>query len=126
MQQGDLYSKPAEYTIDSSSLMAMFNDEPGTSKKVIPGLWERVSQLIGEGIIISHAEVLVEIKKDGKKGEELFNWANANKHVFKAHDEHPEGAVIKGMSSRYRAFVNNYGKPSDAYADPWLIAQANA
>jgi len=124
MQQADLYSKPAQFTIDSSSLMAMFNDEPGTSKLVIPGLWERISQMIADGTIISHSEVLAEIKKDGKKGEELFNWANSNKHVFKPHDEFAEGAVIRTMSANYREFVNNYGKSSDAYADPWLIAQA--
>jgi hypothetical protein len=124
MQQADLYSKPPEYTIDSSSLMAMFNDEPWTSKKTTPGLWERVSELIRMGIIISHLEVLAEIKKDGKKGEELFNWANSNKAVFKMHDDSNEGNVIRAMSTKYRTFVNNFGKASDAYADPWLIAQA--
>jgi hypothetical protein len=28
------------------------------------------------------------------------------------------------MSTKYKEFVNNYGKPNSAYADPWLIAQA--
>jgi hypothetical protein len=124
MQQDNLFSKPAKYTIDSCSLMAMFNDEPWTSKKTTPGLWERVCALIGEGIIISHAEVLAEIKKEGTKGEDLFNWANANTHVFKPHDVSAEGAVIRAMSTKYKRFVNNYGKPNSAYADPWLIAQA--
>jgi hypothetical protein len=124
MQQDDLFSKPAEYTIDSCSLMAMFNDEPWTSKKTTPGLWERVCALISEGVIISHAEVLAEIKKDGAKGEELFNWANANAHIFKPHDARAEGAIIHAMSTKYKDFVNNYGKPNNVHADPWLIAQA--
>lgn len=123
MEQTKLFSKVAEYTIDSCSLMAMFNDEPWTSKKVTAGLWERISRLISEGVIISHAEVLAEIKKDGAKGEELFSWANANVKVFKPHDEE-EGRIIATMSGRYGRFVNNYGKPIDTYADPWLIAQA--
>lgn len=123
MEQAGLFTKPAEFTIDSSALMAMFNDEPWTSKSITAGLWERIADLINEGIIISHAEVLAEIKKDGGKGEELFTWANSNVEIFKPHDEE-EGKIIGTMSGKYGEFVNNYGKPSDAYADPWLIAQA--
>lgn len=123
MEQPGLFTKSAEYTIDSSALMAMFNDEPWTSKKVNAGLWERIADLINEGVIISHAEVLAEIKKDGVKGEELFNWAHSNVAIFKPHDEE-EGKIIGTMSGHYGEFVNNYGKPSDAHADPWLIAQA--
>jgi len=126
MQQDNLFSKPAEYTIDSCSLMAMFNDEPWTSKKTTPGLWERISALIADGVIISHAEVLAEIKKDGQKGEELFNWANVNVHIFKAHAIEIEGPIIRSMSAKYNTFVTNYGKTADAYADPWLIAQAKS
>jgi hypothetical protein len=50
--------------------MAPFNDEPWTSKKTTPGLWERIAALIEDGTIVSHAQVLAEIKKDGTKGEE--------------------------------------------------------
>jgi len=69
MEQSSLFSKAAVYTIDSCSLMAMFNDEPWTSKSITPGLWERVAGLIAEGIIISHMEVLAEIKTDGNRRE---------------------------------------------------------
>jgi hypothetical protein len=124
MQQDDLFSEPPIYTIDSCALMAMFNDELWTSKRTTPGLWNRVATLIADGTIISHAEVLAEIKTDGIKGEELFTWANAHKAVFKAHDTHSEGDLIRSMSAKYRDFVNNYGKARDVYADPWLIAQA--
>src|ERR1039458_10050761 len=115
MQQDNLFAKPAEYTIDSCSLMAMFNDESWTSKKTTPGLWERIAGLIADGVIVSHAEVLGEIKKDGKKGEELFNWANANTRVFKAHEIDTEGAIIRSMSMKYSHFVANYGKATDVY-----------
>lgn len=120
--QDSLFLKPAEYTIDSSSLMEIFNDTPWTSKKEIPGLWERLLDLIETGIVISHAEVLAEIKKDGENGEELYGWAQEHKDIFKPHDEYNEGAVIRSMSQRYKAFVNQ--KIGDAHADPWLIAQA--
>jgi hypothetical protein len=55
MPQDDLFSKPPEYTIDSCALMAIFNDESWTSKKITPGLWERISVLMGAGVIIYHA-----------------------------------------------------------------------
>jgi hypothetical protein len=118
----DLFSKPAEYTIDSSSLMAIFGDEPWTSKKITTGLWRNVSALIEQGIIISHEEVLLEIKKDEDKGEELFTWAHAHNQVFRPHDERGEGAVIRLMSTEFKDFVNR--KLDHVYADPWLIAQA--
>src|SRR3989344_4465293 len=118
----DLFSKPATYTIDSSSLMAMFDDSPWTSQKVTPGLWARVSELIGSGVIISHAEVLLEIKKDGEKGEELYSWAQNNKHIFKDYNEHAEGKIIRSMSTRFKGFVN--AKINHVHADPWLVAQA--
>lgn len=119
---GDLFSKPAEYTIDSSSLMDIFSDTPWVSKKNNPGLWQKITELIDQGIIISHVEVLAEIKKDGVKGEELYGWAHAHDHIFKPHDELNEGKIIRSMSGKYKAFVND--KISNIHADPWLIAQA--
>ena len=122
----DLFSKDAEYTIDSCSLMAIFNDTPWISKKINPGLWERVRELITDGTIMSHTAVLAEIKKDGTKGQELYDWAHANEHVFKDYELIIEGDIIKTMSAKYKNFVNNGGKPSAEYADPWLIAQAKS
>jgi len=120
--QGDLFKKPPEYVIDSCSLMDIFNDTPWVSKEVNPGLWQAVSEMIENGIIISHAEVFAEIKTDGKKGTELFDWAQENSDVFKPHNILKEGEVIRSMTSKYKAFVNN--KVGSVHADPWIIAQA--
>jgi Domain of unknown function (DUF4411) len=122
--QNDLFSKPAQYTIDSSSLMAMFGDESILSKNSTPGLWDRVLEFIKQGIIISHIEVLYEIKKDGKNGEELYDWAYANDSVFQDYDWEREGKIIRSMSPKYSAFVN--AKVNNIHADPWLIAQAKS
>ena len=119
---GDLFSKPAEYTIDSSCLVAMFDDSPWTSKQINAGLWVRVLELINKGIIISHVEVLLEIKKDGRKGEELYNWVQSNKEIFRDYNEDAEGKIIRSMSEKYKAFVN--AKLVHEHADPWLVAQA--
>jgi hypothetical protein len=121
--EASLFDTPPRYTIDSSSLMDIFG--PATtmiSKQVTPGLWERLEQLILTGLVISHVEVLYEIKKDGLRGEELYEWANSHSTIFKEYSWESEGAVIKSMSPRYSAFVNQ--KVGDIYADPWLVAQA--
>lgn len=120
----DLFSKPALYTIDSSSLIAIFGDESMLSKKYIPGLWDRILDLINQGVIISHVEVFHELKKDGTKGEELFEWARANEAVFRDYKWEAEGRIIKTMSPKYNGFVN--AKISSIHADPWLVAQAKS
>jgi len=120
--QADLWTKPALYTIDSCCLMAIFSDTPWQSKDHNLGLWSKVEGLLLDGTIISHAEVLSEIKKDGENGEELYNWAHTHSHIFKPHDIVDEGKVIRSMSPKYADFVN--GKIDSCHADPWLIAQA--
>lgn len=118
----NLFSKRPEYTIDSSSLMAIFNDEEWPSKKITPGLWERVLELIEQGVIISHIEVLKEIKTDGEKGVELYDWAQEHKDIFLDYNIQEEGKIIKSMSAKYSGFVN--AKVGSVHADPWLVAQA--
>ncbi|MFA5029622.1 MAG: DUF4411 family protein [Patescibacteria group bacterium] len=118
----DLFSKPAEYTIDSSSLMDIFNGTGWSSKEVTPGLWANVLDLIKQGIIISHVEVLLEIKTDGKKGIELYDWAQKNKSIFQDYNLIAEGKILRTMSPKFSSFVN--AKIGSVHADPWLIAQA--
>lgn len=120
---GDLFSKPAEYTIDSCALMDIFNDDPSwPSKKVTPGLWGKILEMITNGLIISHIEVFKEIKTDGKKGLELYDWAQKNKQIFQDYHFESEGKILRSMSLKYKNFVN--AKISNIHADPWLIAQA--
>lgn len=118
----NLFTKPPRYTIDTSSLIEIFGTEKMVSKRYTPGLWEGILDLIAQGVIVSHIEVLNEIKKDGNKGEELYDWAHANKHIFRDYDWINEGRVIRSMSPKYESFVN--GKTSHVHADPWLVAQA--
>jgi len=120
--EGDLFSKPPQYTIDSSSLMDIFSDEKMVSKSITPGLWTNIQELIGQGIIISHIEVLREIKKEGQRGEELYDWAQAYEEIFKDYNWEAEGRIIRAMSPKYGAFVN--AKVNHVHADPWLVAQA--
>jgi len=120
--EDNLFSEPPQYTIDSSSLMDIFGDEKMVSKNVTPGLWENIIILINNGIIISHIEVLQEIKKDSTKGEELYSWAHKTRNFFKDYNWTAEGRVIRAMSTKYANFVN--AKTNHIHADPWLVAQA--
>lgn len=94
------------------------------SKNITPGLWKNVEAQIDQGVIISHIEVLREIKSDGAKGEELYEWAHAHENMFKDYEWDAEGRIIRLMSPRYGTFVND--KVSNVHADPWLVAQAKS
>lgn len=118
----DLFSKPPKYTIDTSSLIDIFEDQSWASKRFAPGLWEGMLELIRDGVLISHAEVLDEIQCQGEKGVELYDWAHGNKAIFTEHDWEREGPMIRSMHPKYSAFVDN--KIGSVHADPWLVAQA--
>lgn len=118
----DLFSKPPKYTIDTSALIEIFDGAGLAAKKYTPGLWDKILVLINDGTIISHIEVLQEIRKDKSRGEELYDWAQANKFIFKDYDVVNEGPIIRSMSAKYKAFVN--AKIKSVHADPWLIGQA--
>ena len=120
----DLFSAPPRYTIDTCSLIDMFSDEKMVSRNITPGLWKNVEAQIEQGVMISHIEVLYEIKRDGKRGEELYEWAHAHENMFKDYEWNAEGRIIRAMSPKYAAFVNQ--KVSNVHADPWLVAQAKS
>src|ERR1700680_1558574 len=116
----DLFSQPPEYTIDTSSLIEVFNGDSMLAKAHTPGLWNRLLEMIADGRIISPIEVFVEIKAGDK--DELYDWAQANAGIFRDYSLPDEGNVIRTMSPRYSPFVN--AKIGRAPADPWLVAQA--
>lgn len=120
--EGDLFSKPARYTIDTSSLIDIFGTEKMVSREFVPGLWKKISEWLEDGSMISHVEVLKEIRKDGRRGDALYEWAQAHSDVFKDYDWTREGRVIRGMSPMYEKFVD--AKIGAHHADPWLVAQA--
>lgn len=114
----DLFTKPPEYTIDSSSLIELFNGDSPLAKAYTPGLWNRVLEMIEDGTMISHVQVFQEIKE----GDELYEWVRDHAVIFKDYMLPDEGDVIREMSHDYKAFVN--AKVDSTHADPWLIAQA--
>lgn len=120
--EGDLFSQVPQYTIDTSALIDIFGSEKMVSRIVTPGLWERLEVLINNGTVISHIEVLKEIRGEEVKGHDLFDWAQSHRTSFREYDWSAEGAVIRAMSKDFGPFVD--AKEGAVHADPWLIAQA--
>ncbi|HYV19474.1 MAG TPA: DUF4411 family protein [Verrucomicrobiae bacterium] len=110
------------YTIDADALMVMFDPDEALFRGHV-GLWGRSESEIEVGRVVSHVEVLNEIRKDSRKGQDLYEWAHGHKHIFKDYDWECEARVIKMMSPKLRGFVDG-GKIKPTNADPWLIAQA--
>lgn len=110
-----------KYTIDMDSLVYMFRDDGRYTKKHFKTLWDNVSSLINNGIIISHIEVFKEIE-DGYK-DDLFVWAKANKNIFRDYNVPDESTKINKIGDKFSSFtIQNKDKPN--HADPWLVAQA--
>ncbi len=110
-----------KYTIDLDSLVKLFREEGTYTKKHFKTLWNNIEGLIKDGVIISHAEVLEEIKDGGK--DELRDWAMKNKGIFKNYDLAKEPPVISTIGEKFPSFLTqNKEKPNNA--DPWLVAQA--
>jgi len=110
-----------KYTIDLDSLVKLFRDDSVYSKKHFKTLWEKISNLIDNGVIISHADVLEEIK-DGYK-DDLYHWAHINKNIFQSYNIPHESAIISNIGDKFPTFLTqNKEKPNNA--DPWLVAQA--
>ncbi len=116
-------TKPC-YTIDTGSLIKMFRDDSVYSKKHFKSLWENVSKLFSEGVIISHIEVFEEIKNGGID-DDLFIWAKANKGFFLDYDIPKETNVIADIGEKFMSF-SHQKKEKSAHADPWLVAQAKS
>lgn len=107
------------YTIDMDSLVVMFRDEGVYSKKYF-GLWNKVSELISKGEIISHIEVFQEIT-DGN-ADELSIWSKSNKKIFKDYDLKNETEIIEKIAAKFPNFIQQ--KKQKHNADPWIVAQA--
>lgn len=86
--------------------------------KSFPSFWSNIDELIDDGVIAAHVEVLRELEK---QEDELYDWAKARLHLFREIDEHIESAVRK-ISKQFPTLVDYRRDRSGA--DPWVIALA--
>lgn len=119
-----LFYQP-KYTIDSSALFTLMNSGEKYDKENFKNLWDDVCNLCKSGKIVSHIQVLEEIKEGGIK--EQITWAKNNKFIFLKYNLPAEGEVIKEIEKLLGFDLINFieqGKQKSTNADPWLIAQA--
>lgn len=102
------------YIIDSCSLIDLNKHSP---IDVFSGLWKKIADLIGSGMMISHIEVFNEITQ---QDDVLSEWAKKHKKMFKNITPR-QSEIVKEILKRYPSFVK---KDSLYDADPWLVALA--
>jgi hypothetical protein len=110
----------AKYTIDSSSLIYIFNQGTGRFYKgIFPSLWNDLETLFEEQKAISHRMVQKELVQGD---DELAEWVNNHPEYF--YENIPKEAPIIDIIAQKVSpeFVTRSTKPE--YADPWIIAQA--
>ena len=105
------------YIIDASSLIEL---ERFVTKDFFSPLFQSLGSLISSESLISHEEVLKELKrKDGSEGE-IYIWANKQKDFFKKIDER--------HIDKAREILQKFGQLIDPdkrnNADPFVIALA--
>jgi len=104
------------YCIDTSAwLDGWTRDYP---RDVFPSLWEKLAELVGDGVLKCSEEVYVEVKK---KDDGLYDWLKARKEVLVAIDEDIQG-IVSELLAVYPRLVDTHRNRSQA--DPFVIATA--
>lgn len=106
------------YCLDTSALIhAWVRAYP---PDVMPSLWDRLSELIEAGVVVSPLDVFVELEK--REGDTLHNWCKARRVMF---------IEIDGFQPDISHIMGNYPKLVDTAkgksgADPVVIALARS
>ena len=105
------------YIIDASSLIEV---EKLVAKDFFSPLFKSLENLIQNGNLISHEEVLTELKrKDGTEGD-IFKWAKKQKSFFKIIDE----LQLSKAKEILKTFKNLIDAGKKNNADPFVISLA--
>ena len=107
----------AIYVFDSNVFMDLQRRQP---LDLYPSVWEKISDLMEKGIIISSHEVYEEIQAGN---DELAEWAKARENSFFPSEESIQ-LIVREILVDYRAMVEG-GKKKNV-ADPFVIAVAKA
>ena len=105
----------AKYVFDTNIFINLQRRQP---IDVYPSVWEKISELMEEGVITSSQEVYEEILVGG---DDLTNWAKLRSKYFLPTDEETQVAV-REILSQHRGLVEG-GKQKNN-ADPFVIAIA--
>lgn len=105
----------AKYVFDSNIFIDLQRRQP---IDVYPSVWEKVSELMEEGVIISSQEVFEELAAGD---DELSNWAKRRSMCFVPSDETVQ-TEVRSILSNHRGLVEGGKKKNNA--DPFVIAIA--
>lgn len=107
------------YCVDTSSLVNVQRTYP---LAVFPGLWERMSELAGEGRLAAPREVFNELERGGD--DEIFQWARSNRPMFRdPDDEQIQLAKTIVNDPKFGRLFDIDSETPDA--DPFVIALAS-
>ena len=106
-----------KYSIDTSAILDGW--QRYYPPDVIPGLWEKLEELIDKGDLIATEEVLIELKK--KEGDVAYKWAKKHDQMFIPIDSKIQIEVTKILGS-HRKLIDT--RKNRSAADPFVIALA--
>lgn len=107
---------PFKYCIDTSALLhGWVRTYP---PDILPPFWERMGELIDEGIIVAPMDVLIELEK--KEGDTLHQWCKERDHMFLEIDGFQD--KITEIMAKYPRLVDT--RKNKSGADPMVIALA--
>lgn len=104
-----------KYVIDTCSLTKLRTVYPAD---VFPGVWEKVSQLAEDGVLISVEDVLEELRV---QDDEVADWAKERSTIFLPLDEQAQARATKILATHPNLI--DLKKPNSS-ADPFVIASA--
>ncbi len=109
------------YTIDMSSIKELHERYP---KSVFPTIWSHIDSMIQNDQLVSHIEVLREIKNTNYPTDKILIWSNKNKKIFQSIDA-CQSSKITEIQIKYNKgeWQNKMNRPGP-WADPYLIAMA--
>lgn len=105
----------AKYVIDTCSLTELRRTYPF---KMFAPVWNKLEELVDEGIIITTEEVFDELKMND---DDVFKWAKENSKMFIPLDEQIQIKVQELLTTHYNLIDIKNKKSS---ADPFVIALA--
>lgn len=108
------------YIVDSSSLITLnrFNDD---AFDIPQAVWDKLDELLDEGILCSIRCVFNEIVTDSEKPDVVSAWLKPKKLLF----HNPTNTQVIYMAEAVKLFSGLVNPESEKeQADPWLIAYA--
>lgn len=109
------------YIIDMSSLKELHDRYP---KNLFPSIWKRIIEIMQEGQLYSHIEVLREIKQTIYPTDKLLKWSSKNKKLFIGIDECQINQIPQIQALYNSSYWQNEINRPGPWADPYLIAIA--